>query len=99
MSSISSSDDESAFSRGVSSPLVGKRTEPAKTSLTVTEKADFNRAWLEAGYMSEADCLRDLVDLFVYGREHLVSLRERQLAALVVNRPDKGPTQGQRASE
>lgn len=99
MSSFPPGDDDLEFSRGVSSPLAGKRTEPAKTSLTLAEKADFGRAWLNAGYMTEADCLRDLVDLFTYGREHLVSLRDRQLQALVVNRPEIGPAPDQRTVE
>lgn len=84
-----------AFSRGVTSPLAGKRTQPVKTSLTEVEFADFQRARLAAGYLTDADCVRDLIDVFTYGREHLLSLREKQLDLLAGNRSGTGPAADQ----
>ncbi len=79
------------FSRGASSPLAGKRTVLAKTFLTDQVAEDMRRRALELGYTTVSDYLRDLVEVHLYGPEHLASLRRQQLDALAQNRPRTGP--------
>lgn len=80
-----------AFSRGASSPLAGKRTVLAKTVLTDQVADDMRRRALELGYTTVSDFLRDLIEVDLYGPEHLASLRRQQLDALAHNRTRAGP--------
>lgn len=90
-------DGEVAMSRGCSSPISGKRTEPAKTTLTPGVKEAFRRLWSSQGYENESDALRDLIETATFGRDVLVSLRDQQLRGLAVNWSGTGPAGGQGA--
>lgn len=80
-----------AFSRGTSSPLFGKRTVPVKTLLTDEVAEALRTHAVDLGYTSIGDYLRDLIEVTLYGPEHLASLRRQQLDRLVRNRDGIDP--------
>ena len=91
---LGSFDDElPVFARGASSPIHGKRDIPVKTLLTDEVSEDLRRFAVQNGYTSLGDCLRDLIEVTLYGHQHLVSVRQQQLSALARNRTEMG-TQG-----
>lgn len=80
------------FSRGTSSPLLGKRDVLLKTALTEEVAQAFREHAAGLGYLSISDALRDLIEVTLYGPEHLASLRQQQLGQWVGNRPGIGQT-------
>lgn len=89
------SDELPVFARGVSSPIHGKRDIPVKTLLTDEVSEDLRRFALKNGYTSMGDCLRDLIEVTLYGHQHLVSVRQQQLTALARNRSEMSTQGGQ----
>ncbi len=60
----------------------GKCTAVAKTLIPEQLKEDFGRKARELGYPGESECLRDLIALWTYGREHVERMQRSRLAAL-----------------
>lgn len=82
------------FSRGATSPLAGKRTEQLKVNLTPEVERAFRIHAAEAGYTSVSDALRDLIEVTLFGPEHLVSVRQDQLLQLAKKGPTTVPRDG-----
>jgi hypothetical protein len=82
------------FSRRVSSPLAGKCDVPAKTMLTEETAYQLSVYARLHGYKSTADCLREMVEVMLYGPEHVVSLHRERIDALAQNWPKHPLEQG-----
>lgn len=71
----------------------GKCTAPLKALVTDECKEDFARRARLLGYPSDSDCLRELIVIFTYGRDHLAKVHTDRIDAVARNMAEIGPTE------
>ncbi len=72
--------------------MFGKAGEPAKTTLPTDLKMAFYSKWSAAGFASEAEALRHLVAIYVYGARHVESLHLHRIRAMAGDMSVTGPS-------
>ena len=74
-----------AASRPTSAPVYEKNTVTKKTTISDQMDDDFRRFVRENGYASDADCLREVLRVLLYGKEHVVNLHRQRIESLAQN--------------
>lgn len=90
MSALTTTDRTAAEAQAVmsarpTSAAFGKCTARLSTLVPDELKEEFDRKALRAGYPSASDCLRELVMVYLRGREYLVSVHRERIEALAEN--------------
>jgi hypothetical protein len=73
------------FSRPTSMPTAEKNDIAIKTMVSDRVNDDLRRFAREQGYGSVSDCVRELLMVALYGRDHLLSLHQQRISALAKN--------------
>lgn len=73
------------LARPTSSPVYEKNTVTKKTTISDQMDDDFRRFVRENGYASDADCLREVLRVLLYGKDHVVNLHRQRIESLAQN--------------